>query len=74
MSFRNPFAPKTVKSILSDVYNAIDQLEILSEQRQFQADQIEAKIADLQLEKSEAYAEISQAEHAAAKLRSLVEV
>jgi hypothetical protein len=68
------FKPKTVKSILIDVYNAIDELEILSEQRQFQVDQIDEKIADLKIEKSAAYVEITAAESAASKLRSLIEV
>jgi hypothetical protein len=74
VKFRNPFVPKTVKSILSDVYDAIDELEILSEQRQFQADHIEKQIAELRVEKTAALNELSQAEHAASKLRSLVEV
>jgi hypothetical protein len=73
MSVFNPFKAKTVQGILQDIYDKIDELEIVSEQQELIYDQRQAKIEQLQKEQKDATAEGRRAEKVAAKLRELVE-
>lgn len=66
--------PKTVKSILANIYKQIDELEIVAEQNELLFDQAEQKILDLEVEKSVFAGETERAERVAAKLRSLIEI
>lgn len=67
------FRPRTVKSIVDDIFEKIDELEIISEQQELIYDQIDAQIEELVEKQRAATTEGLYAEAVASKLRQLVE-
>jgi ribosomal 50S subunit-associated protein YjgA (DUF615 family) len=66
------FRPLTVEVVVEDIFDKLDQLEVVSEQQEMRYDQIVAQIAELVQERNEALNEQMYAERVAAKLRALV--